>query len=235
MQNVAVIPTKVGIHDKSARPSAHMSVLGGVVSVLALTFIATPAHAAGLFGRVELKGDNISSFTKWVDVLSRIRHESGILHACENNPDDCPTSGARRWREMMDAAKEMSPAQQMRTVNRFFNGFPYIEDIDNYGKSDYWATPLQFLKKSGDCEDYAIAKFVSLRMLGWANASLRVVILRDTVRDEPHAILAAKLDGHDMILDNLASQPLPSETVIQYSPYYAVNETTRWIFIKPEQ
>jgi predicted transglutaminase-like cysteine proteinase len=198
--------------------------------------MAFPAHAAGLFGRVELKGDNISSFTKWVDVLSRIRHESGILHACESNKDDCPTSGARRWREMMAAAKEMSPAQQMRMVNRFFNGFPYIEDIDNYGRSDYWATPLQFLKKSGDCEDYAIAKFVSLRMLGWANARLRVVILRDTVRDVPHAVLAAKLgEGDEMILDNLASQPLPSSTVIQYSPYYAVNETTRWIFIKPEQ
>jgi predicted transglutaminase-like cysteine proteinase len=201
---------------------------------LASTAFATPAHAEGLFGMLEIRGNSIASFTKWVDVLARIRRENGILEACEHG-GNCPSNGSARWREMMAAAQSMDAAGQMRAVNRFFNGFPYIEDITNYGVSDYWATPLQFMRKSGDCEDYAIAKFVSLRMLGWDNDDLRIVIVRDKIRDVNHAVLAANLGGREMILDNLASQPLPSQTVIQYSPYYAVNETSRWIFLNPAQ
>lgn len=201
------------------------------------TLAAAPVWAAGLFGAVELKGNNISSFTKWVGVLDRIHAQASILQACEADAGRCPSSATRNWREMMTKAQGMGAEAQMRTVNRFFNGFDYIEDNDNYGRSDVWATPLEFMRKSGDCEDYSIAKFVSLRMLGWANSSLRVVILKDTVREVNHAVLAAKLEGEEdeMILDNLASQPLPSETVIQYSPYYAVNETSRWIFLKSSQ
>lgn len=208
-----------------------------MLRLLTLLFVlaAAPTWAAGLFGTMEIKGNSIGSFTKWVDVLGRIRAQSGILQACENNPGSCTAPGTRKWEAMMARAQGQGAEGQLDAVNSFFNDSPYIEDINNYGKSDYWATPLQFMKNSGDCEDYAIAKFVSLRMLGWSNDDLRVVILKDTVRQVNHAVLAAKLDGDDMILDNLATEPLPSDTVIQYSPYYAVNETTRWIFIKPAQ
>jgi predicted transglutaminase-like cysteine proteinase len=197
--------------------------------------VAAPTWAAGLFGMMEIKGNSIASFTKWVDVLGRIRLENGVLEACEADESRCPNGRGRGWKQMMAAAQGMDRAGQMRAVNHYFNTFPYIEDINNYGKTDYWASPLQMMKNSGDCEDYAISKFVSLRMLGWDNDDLRIVIVRDKVRDINHAVLAADAGGGEMILDNLASQPLPSRTVIQYSPYYAVNETSRWIFMSSGQ
>jgi predicted transglutaminase-like cysteine proteinase len=53
-------------------------------------------------------------------------------------------------------------------TNRFLNDWRYKPDDQNYGQRDYWATPLEFLRRSGDCEDYAIAKYVTLRELGFA-------------------------------------------------------------------
>ncbi len=50
---------------------------------------------------------------------------------------------------------------KMAHLNSFFNTFPKIEDIENYGNSDYWATPKEFIEKGGDCEDFAIAKYFS--------------------------------------------------------------------------
>ena len=68
---------------------------------------------------------------------------------------------------------------QLAAVNEFMNRASYIEDLPNWGVPDYWATPLQFLTKDGDCEDYAIAKFVSLRTLGFTNDELRIAVVDD--------------------------------------------------------
>jgi predicted transglutaminase-like cysteine proteinase len=198
-----------------------------------LAAFATQGWAEGLFGTLEIRADRIDSFPKWVEVLARIRQQNRTLSACRQAVAACPGSGTQRWRSMMRQAAGAGRTAQLGLVNHFFNQWPYIEDSALYGKSDYWATPLEFMSHSGDCEDYAIAKFVTLRLLGWPNAELRLVIVRDRVRDVPHAVLAVRQGGGEMILDNLASRPLPSALVLQYSPYYAVNETTRWVFLKP--
>lgn len=57
--------------------------------------------------------------------------------------------------------KELNFIGKMAHLNSFFNTFPKIEDIENYGNSDYWATPKEFIEKGGDCEDFAIAKYFS--------------------------------------------------------------------------
>lgn len=122
---------------------------------------------------------------------------------------------------------------QLQAINQFFNQWQYRTDEQNYGERDYWATPLEFLRRSGDCEDYAIAKYVSLRQLGFGAEELRLVVLHDIVRDLPHAVLAVYLDGEIYILDNLTTAVLRQEQVSHYVPYYSVNETTRWAHVPP--
>ena len=100
---------------------------------------------------------------------------------------------------------------QLDTVNRFLNGWRYREDAANYGRRDYWASPLEFFLRSGDCEDYAIAKYVTLRQLGFAAEQLRLVVVHDVVRDLAHAVLAVYLDDQVYILDNLTRAVLPQE------------------------
>ena len=94
---------------------------------------------------------------------------------------------------------------------------------------------MEFLARSGDCEDYAIAKYQSLRMLGWPPEALRLVVVQDVLRDLPHAVLAAYLDGAIYILDNLSDTALEQSRVENYVPYYSVNEITRWAHLAPDR
>ena len=78
-----------------------------------------------------------------------------------------------------------------------------MSDLAQYGEIDVWASPLAaFGSSAGDCEDYAIAKIMALRLAGIAPDDLRMVIVHDPMRGEDHAIAAARLDGRWLTLDN---------------------------------
>jgi predicted transglutaminase-like cysteine proteinase len=190
---------------------------------------APGAWAAGLFGMVEIKASTIESIPKWVDALQRIDAEA-LLAKCRGG--QC--SGQQQdWYEMVEDLRGRGRYEQMVAVHRWLNRYRYITDDRLWGKSDYWETPGQFVTMSGDCEDYSIAKYYTLKALGWNDADLRLVVLRDTVRNIPHAVLAVNYNGENYILDNLATEPLQDRYLRQYTPYYAVNATTRWVFIRP--
>ncbi len=82
------------------------------------------------------------------------------------------------------------------------NKVRYIGDQKNWGKSDYWATPIEFLTYGGDCEDFAIAKYVSLRALGVPDRAMRIAIVKDTQKGIAHAILIVYTEDGPMVLDN---------------------------------
>lgn len=74
---------------------------------------------------------------------------------------------------------------------------------------DYWASPREFRENSGDCEDYSIAKYFTLRALGVPKENMRIVVLMETIRNLPHAVLVVYMDGDAYVLDNLSRQVLP--------------------------
>ena len=198
-----------------------------VAAVLAALPLA--AHA-DLFGISSVRTTNTQSIPKWLDVLGRTGSEN-LRSTCEGG--GC--SGLRAdWATRLPEWRGLGRFEQMVQVNRWMNRQPYIEDIDNWGRSDYWATPGQFLNRSGDCEDYSIAKYYTLKALGWPEDSLRLVVLRDQVRGIAHAVLAVEYNGENYILDNLSTEPLPDRYIRQYSPYYAINARNRWVFLRPE-
>lgn len=204
--------------------------------MLACLASANTAQAAeGLFGLVEIRANSIGSIPKWVDVLGRIDGQMAGYERCRADAAACPTDGMQRWSAFLRKAAEMTRSQQLDAVHRFVNQWPYTPDNELWGKSDYWETPRQFVDNSGDCEDYSIIKYVSLKMLGWPVDDLRMAVVHDTVRDIPHAVLVVRHAGSFWILDNLSTKPLRDKDVLQYRPYYAVNETTRWVFVQPLQ
>jgi predicted transglutaminase-like cysteine proteinase len=181
-----------------------------------------------LFGTTEIRSTNLKPFPKWTDMLAR--------HLAEQKRGDTPCSptpfercGVRRWLEFIESEREKPRAEQLEAVNRHLNLHRYVLDIVNYGIDDYWATPREFAVKDGDCEDYAIAKYVTLKMLGWTDAELRVVVLQDTNLNVAHAVLAVYVEGRAMILDNQTRQVLPSEAIRHYRPYYSINESGWWL------
>lgn len=120
---------------------------------------------------------------------------------------------------------------QLRTVNTFFNKWPYRLDEDIYGTSDWWATPQEFLKHSGDCEDYAISKYFALRELGFSSEALRIVILKDRIRNIGHAVLVVFVENEVHVLDNVTDIIFPHTKYRHYIPQYSLNETARWAHI----
>lgn len=112
----------------------------------------------------------------------------------------------------------MSPLEQVKAVNVLINRWPYRTDMDVWGVMDYWETPVEFFQKSGDCEDFAIAKYFALRDLGFPASQMRIVVLKDTLRNLDHAVTAVYLDGDAWILDNLSNAVLSHKRLSHYRP-----------------
>ena len=135
----------------------------------------------------------------------------------------------------MTGLRGKSRAEQMDSVNRYVNRYPYIEDIVNWGVEDYWATVYEFQRKSGDCEDYAIAKFTSLRALGVPNDDMRIEIVQDlNLGGILHAVLIVFDQGKVYVLDNQIKQVMLAVDIYHYKPIYSINETHWWRHILPE-
>lgn len=184
------------------------------------------AGAAKLFGTVELKRP-LDTLPGWLDVLKR--NSADQIFTPDRHFNKSTT-----WSKLRGQANGKNSLAQMQLVNYFWNTWPYREDQANWGKPDYWAIPAQFLNKSGDCEDYAIAKYFTLKELGFDPAKMRIVVLRDTIRNLAHAVLAVYLDNDVYILDNLSNVVLPHSRLKNYSPQYSVNEYGRWSHIRPK-
>ena len=114
-------------------------------------------------------------------------------------------------------------------VNIYMNRAAYIVDPVNWGIPDYWATPDEFFLKDGDCEDYAISKYITLKRLGVDPDSMRLVILQDENLNVAHAILAVKLGKDTFILDNQVDSVLPDTQILHYRPVYSINESAWWL------
>ena len=189
--------------------------------------VGTPDYPQ-LFGTREIRSSNLALFPKWTGVIERIRVEIDPAN------DPC-TSGfftrcrTEEWLEYLDGLRGADPMDQLTWVNRYMNRAPYITDPRNYNVPDYWATPRQFFKRDGDCEDYAIAKFVSLRALGWGNDHMRIVVLRDLNLNIAHAVLVVYRDGRAWVLDNQVKRVVAADQIRHYRPYYSLNEDSWWL------
>ena len=81
----------------------------------------------------------------------------------------------RKWQELIHSSEDLNDQQKLERVNNFFNGARFVNDIDQWNKKDYWATPLEFLAEdAGDCEDFSIAKYFTLKEMGMDSGKLRI-------------------------------------------------------------
>lgn len=185
----------------------------------------------GLFGSTEIKSNSLRGLAQWSRVVGAVGRQSGEFDRCITDTGACTTSLLKQWRSIIVAATPLSPHEKIRAVNDFFNRWPYKQDRELYGVPEYWATPKEFMSRSGDCEDYAIAKYFALRSLGFTEDSLRVVVLRDRIRGIGHAVLAVYLEDEILILDSLSNLIFPHSRYKHYLPQVSMNESARWAHI----
>lgn len=186
---------------------------------------------AGLFGSLELKSSSLQALPQWRRVLASFAAERTAFERCLADPTTCTNPTLKNWRRMVHSAANLAPRQQLTAVNEFFNRWPYRHDAELYGRREYWATPREFMSRSGDCEDYAIAKYFALRALGFGQEALRIVVLRDRIRGIGHAVLAVYLADDTLILDSLSNLIVSHSRYQHYVPQVSMNETTRWAHI----
>ncbi len=205
---------------------------GLVLAVFATFLITAPGQAAlspkepAVFNSYAQAGLELP---KWRSIVRRLKRERAVFIGCRENPASCPSEKVADWVRRLEKMRKLDRKSQVALVNRIANKSPYITDDVNYGQSDYWATPSEFLARSGDCEDYAIFKFFSLRLLGLENEKMRIVVVRDNMRGIAHAVLAVELDDGTYILDNQVKGIKPERRVNRYTPYYSFNETVGWL------
>ena len=178
-----------------------------------------------LFGTKEFRS-SYKSLPKWVKVVDFEKGQSTFANI--------QNSKASRWVAIRDEAAQQGRMEQVKRVNSFFNQWPYRTDMEAWGKSDYWATPKEFLSKSGDCEDYAITKYYALKDMGVPIEDMRIVILNDSIRGLDHAVLAVDVDGVVYILDNVSNMVMTDDRLSHYKPYFSVNEYFRWVHMPPD-
>lgn len=174
-----------------------------------------------LFGTQEIRSDDILPFKKWTTVMKRF--ETQVHTTSSTSPR------IMLWKAEIQKLKGRSQVEQIEGINTFLNKITYIEDIDNYGVTDYWATPIEFLTRGGDCEDFAIAKYASLRALGFSPQQLRIAIVQDQIKNIAHAILVVYSGAGSFVLDNQDKQVESTALVTRYKPIFSINSTSWWL------
>ena len=166
---------------------AHATMIKDVPAKMALTDAfnhgAMPAYPA-LFKTEEKRSENLKAFTKWTGMFDRFDRE--LKNAANNKI-------VQKWQKKLSRYEGLNLKTMAKRINDLVNKERYIVDAKNWGKSDYWATPIEFLSRGGDCEDFAIAKYTALRALGVPEERLRVAIVHDKEKNIPHAVLVVVL------------------------------------------
>jgi len=162
---------------------------------------------------------------KWRNVERKLDDERVQLALCDGDRERCASPAALRFLTIVDTARAREGRARLGEINRAINlAIRPMSDQAQYGEPDVWSSPLvTFAHGAGDCEDYAIAKFVALHQAGIALDNLRIVIVRDNIRGEDHAIAAARLDGHWLLLDNRRMAMVEDGDIRNYRPLFVID------------
>ncbi len=149
-----------------------------------------------------------------------------------------PATPAARQRIDEWAALLNNPAQgtiqnKLKQVNQFFNArMAFRDDIVVWKQQDYWATPIEFLRKgAGDCEDFALAKYFTLREMGVPANQLRITYVKALELNQAHMVVTwySTPTAIPLVLDNLKTAILPATQRTDLLPVYAFNGEGLWL------
>jgi predicted transglutaminase-like cysteine proteinase len=186
------------------------------------------------FGLFTFRAPEGMLWQKWRGVEADMAREQTVLDRCREDAGNCPSYAAQFLR-LIDTVKSKSGRARLEEANRAVNAaIRYVSDYAQFGEADRWSAPLAtFATAKGDCEDYAIAKYVALREAGFPEGELRLVLVRDRAVRQDHAVLAARFEDRWLILDNRRSDLLADSDVSSFTPLFAINHRGVQLFAAP--
>ena len=195
------------------------------ISISASAHFTAVASYPSLLGSDEKPSKNLKPFTKWTDMFDRFDRELKTASA---------QNEINKWQKGLRKFENLPLKTMADKVNEFVNETRYITDQNNYGKSDYWSTPVEFLQNGGDCEDFAIAKYTALRTLGVPEERMRIAIVHDNLKNIPHAILVIYTEQGAYILDNQQEDIINAANYSRYRPIFSINRQAWWLHSTPK-
>jgi len=136
------------------------------------------------------------------------------------------------WERLVGESRGIDEREKLEEVNLFFNKrIWFVEDRKHWRREDYWATPMETMATlGGDCEDFVIAKYFTLREAGVPDQRLRLTYVRSTLVNQPHMVLAYyPMPGSEpLVLDNLMDDIKPASQRRDLTPVYSFNGRSLW-------
>jgi predicted transglutaminase-like cysteine proteinase len=143
------------------------------------------------------------------------------------------TTKFNAWQTLIQGNRTSADADRLKRTNDFFNRqILFGDDMAVWGQEDYWATPLETLGKgAGDCEDFVIAKYFTLKEMGVDSNKLRLIYVRartgasDSTASQAHMVLAyyPKPEAEPLVLDNLIGDIRPASRRTDLVPVFSFN------------
>ena len=214
-------------------PMGRVALLLAAVAMISaiLPPMAEAARKAkpSFFKSVETQSKNLRPFKKWNGAMKRYSKQK----AKEEKRTDCKakrfnTCHYQVWLKFVDSIRDKPRSFQINKVNHWANQRRYVTDPRNWGQKDYWATPGEFIARFGDCEDYSIIKYLSLRALGFTDKEMRLVAVKDMNLKVGHAVLVVFDGGKTLLLDNQVKKVVETKKVRHYVPVFSINKSYWW-------
>jgi predicted transglutaminase-like cysteine proteinase len=143
------------------------------------------------------------------------------------------------WEELIYKDKSQSDLEKLEKANHFFNSrIVFVSDIDLWGVQDYWATPIEFLcKKAGDCEDFAIAKYFTLKAMGVPEEKLNISYVKALQYNIAHMVLTyySAPGAEPLVLDNLVDDISLASKRTDLLPVFSFNGAGLWTAVQRGQ
>lgn len=209
---------------------------GAALALLLLAFISSTALAAPpyRFDNVDYLGP-AALLPDWADTMARENHQAPILDACIANADACP-SYYRGLRHLLEKAQTLPSYRQISLISHYVNRKRYTGDttrrVETFLSDEpvkyrsRWATVEEFMRRGGDCEDFATTKYYLLRRLGFSADQMRVVVTWDRGEGGYHAVLAVLHDNQVLLLES--DNTIRRGSRHRYKFIYSVNEESIW-------
>jgi predicted transglutaminase-like cysteine proteinase len=168
---------------------------------------------------------------KWNRARAEIARELQIVDQCRT--DNVCAAGAQRLINLSSEGAGRNGRVRLGFINRAVDlAIAPASDARQWRVPDHWSTPLETLQSGrGDCEDYAILKYLALLDAGISPADLKIVLMRNIFPNEDHAVVAARDDGEWLILDNRTLTLVRDTNLTRAVPVFVLDEAGAWRFL----
>jgi predicted transglutaminase-like cysteine proteinase len=206
----------------------------GVLSDASSEAVMAPATSEEPFGLFTFRAPEGLLWTKWRGVEAKMQAEARLIAACKADADQC-VPGSSRVIALAGNADTADARTRVEIVNRNVNqAIRYVSDFQQHGLADVWSSAFETLASGmGDCEDYAIAKFAALQASGISQADIKLLLVRDLAVREDHAVLAVRVDGRWLVLDNRYSRLSEARDLPNFMPLFAIDHGGVSLFAAP--